>query len=73
MGRKVECAVEEIELDGDFGTVPSVRVTCGRCDHETESYGTGAASVRRCLVLMREECPQCEENFYYADDGSDED
>lgn len=73
MGRRVECTIEQVELDGDFGTTPGVRATCGRCDHETESFGTGAASVRRCLVLMREECPQCEENFYYADDGSDED
>lgn len=72
MGRKVECTIEQVELEGDRGIVSGVRATCSRCDHETEAFGTGAASVRRCMATMREECPLHEENFYYADDGSDE-
>ena len=33
-------------------------------DHSTESYGTGDKSVKRCLALMRDECPMGENNFY---------
>lgn len=63
---KVECEVDEIDM-GDCGECLGVRVTCSRCGHETESYGTSGASVRRCLVLLREECPMDERNFYYTD------
>ena len=63
----VECEVEEVELINDNGrTVTGIRVTCSKCDHVTESYGTGPASVKRCLALMREECELNEENFYTA-------
>lgn len=61
---KVSCDVEEIELDGDFGEIPSVRVTCSRCGHQTESFGTEEKSILRCLAILREECPEGEENFY---------
>ncbi len=70
---KVTVQIEETEIEGDYGEIPSVEATCSRCDHTTESYGTSSASVRRCLVLMREECPYRELNFYVAEDGSDED
>jgi hypothetical protein len=72
---RVRCEVEEIELDGDYETadglavsIPSVCARCLRCGHETESYGDSDASVRRCLVLMREECPRGERNFYVGDE-----
>jgi hypothetical protein len=65
---KVECNVEEVELENDSGLeVEGVQVTCSRCDHQTESFGTTDRSVKRCLVLMREECPNGEENYYTAD------
>jgi len=64
---RVECTVEETELDGDHGPVPSVIVTCSRCDHCTESFGTSDVSIRRCLALLNEECPLEENNFYIAD------
>jgi hypothetical protein len=69
---QITCEIEEIELDGDFGSIPSVQATCSRCDHTTESYGTGGASIRRCLVVMREECPRGQENFYVAEGGDDD-
>src|SRR5206468_282498 len=46
------------------GTYEDVRATCSRCGHETESGGTGENSIKRCLVLMRGECPQGENNRY---------
>ena len=70
---KVECEISSIELENDSGiSIPSVCATCSRCGHETESFGESSASVRRCLVLMREECPEGENNFYVADEDSDD-
>jgi hypothetical protein len=67
---KVTCAIDFTDLENDDGRqVESVRATCNRCGNETESFGAGAASVRRCLVLMREECLKGEANFYVAEDG----
>ena len=69
---KVRCTIEEIELEGDYGpSIPSVEATCSRCDHTVEAYGTGIASIRRCLVTMREECPYHENNFYTAGEDTD--
>jgi len=63
---RIIATIEEVELDGDYGEIPSVEATCTRCDHTTESYGQESASIRRCLVLLREECPRDESNYYIA-------
>lgn len=65
---RVKVEIEEITLEGDHGPVDSVCARCSRCDHETESFGTGEASVKRCLALLRDECPKDENNFYQADE-----
>jgi hypothetical protein len=65
---RVKCEVEEAELENDEGLyVWGVCVTCTRCHHSTESFGTEGPSVRRCLALLREECPYDESNFYVAE------
>lgn len=64
MGRKVECEVFDIEIDGK----PAVEANCLRCNHITRSFGTEEASVKRCLAMMRDECPNGESNFYTQDD-----
>jgi hypothetical protein len=62
---KVCCEIEETLLENEDGfDQEGVRATCGRCGHTTESFGTGEVSRRRCLALLREECPQGERNFY---------
>lgn len=73
---RVECQIAETLLDGDYNpdfdtplAVAGVTATCDRCGHTTESYGTSIRSIRRCLVLMREECPEGESNFYVDEDG----
>lgn len=67
---KVECEVEEIEQVNESGrTQASVKVTCSECGHCTTSFGTGEKSVRRCLVLLKEECPRGETNYYVTDDA----
>jgi len=68
---RVACEVEEIEMEGDYATVSGTCVTCSRCDHQTEAFGTSSASVRACLAMMREECPNGENNFYVADEADD--
>jgi hypothetical protein len=67
----VSIAVTELERD-DGRPIDGICATCDRCAHTTESYGTHGGSVRRCLALMREECPRGEENFYIADRGGDD-
>jgi hypothetical protein len=59
--------IEETEIETDDGEDgEGVCATCRRCGHRTESYGTGDRSRRRCLALLREECPKREKNFYHA-------
>ena len=64
---EVSCSVEFVDLPGDDREVPGVEAKCNRCGHTTESFGTGPNSITRCLVLMREECPLNESNFYVAE------
>lgn len=66
---RVECTVEEVELEGDYDTVPGVCVTCGRCDRQVEVFGDSDRSIRRGLVMLREECPNEESNFYVTDES----
>ncbi len=54
--------VEANEIAG--GSILGIVARCTKCDHVTESWGTTERSVRRCLALMREECPEGETNFY---------
>lgn len=68
----VECEIHRLMLPNGDRDTAGIRAICTRCDHETESFGTRGASVRRCLLLMRQECPRSEENFYKADDESDQ-
>lgn len=62
---KVEVDLEFTTMENEDGReVDAVVATCSRCQHTTESFGHGDASVKRCLALMREECPEAENNFY---------
>ena len=66
---KIECEVEYVRLENDSGRmVDGVELTCSKCGHSTQSYGTGDGSINRCLALMREECPEGERNFYVSDE-----
>lgn len=62
---RIKVEIEEVELANERGgLVNGVRATCLECGHETESYGVGEGSRARCLVLLREECPLSQNNFY---------
>ena len=65
MGNRVECEIEFYTAENEKGTkVPSVRAICTECGHETTSFGESEKSIKRCLVLMSEECPEGRKNFY---------
>ena len=69
---RVPCVVTETELENDEGReVGGVQAECTRCGYVTESFGTSERSITRCLVLMREECPEGESNFYVGDADDD--
>lgn len=66
---RVEVEVTQIEMQGDNSDdVPGVCVSCSRCGHEVEVFGTSDKSVKRGCVMLREECPEGEENFYVAEE-----
>lgn len=66
---QVAAEIEEADIEDEADQIrPGICATCTRCGHETLSYGTSEASIKRCLALLREECPQGETNFYVADD-----
>jgi hypothetical protein len=61
---QVEVEVRQIQMQGDYCEVDAVQAACRRCGHCVESFGTSDRSIRRCLVLLREECPNGGSNFY---------
>jgi len=64
---RVTATVEETDLPGEFRDVPGLTVTCEYCGHSVEVYGTGDASAKRGAVMLREECPKGEHNFYVVE------
>jgi hypothetical protein len=72
-GMRVTCDIAETTLTNDDGyDVESVEAICRECGHITESFGTDDPSVKRCLALMREECPRGQWNFYVEGSGGDD-
>ena len=63
-----DCSFKITELENDSGYgVEGVFVTCNWCGHVVQSFGTSESSIKRCLYLMRKECPEGESNFYQKD------
>lgn len=62
---KVECDVVFQDVENESGRlVAGVAVSCARCGHTVEAYGTTERSVRRCFMLLKEQCPNGESNYY---------
>jgi hypothetical protein len=62
---RVLCDVQTVMLENEQGReIESIEAVCSRCEWTTQSLGTGESSRLRCLALMREECPEAENNFY---------
>jgi hypothetical protein len=65
---KVEVDVYQDEVEGDHGRpVDGLCLTCERCGHQVKVFGTSNASAQRGAVVLREECPQGENNYYEVD------
>lgn len=60
---KAEISTDE-ELNERGRYMPCTRATCTKCHHTTFSWGDGGASARRCLALLKSDCPFGENNFY---------
>jgi hypothetical protein len=66
---RILCSIGYDEIENDEGHfIEGVAAICSRCGHLTESFGNSECSIRRCLALMRDECPEDESNFYFSDD-----
>lgn len=61
---RVTVEIYETTTEGDYGEVPCLDLTCTRCGHSVEVYGTEEASAKRGALMLREECPRGESNFY---------
>ena len=64
---KVAVDIVQEEVEGDYGYVDGIKLTCEHCGHEVQVFGTGSASARRGASMLREECPNGENNFYDID------
>lgn len=64
---RVKVALLQCYVPGDHGDVDGIEADCRRCGLTETVYGTSEASERRVLVMMRENCPRRENNFYVKD------
>lgn len=65
----IDCTITTGTQPNDSGKeIESTFAKCSKCGHETSSFGTSDGSLKRCLVLMRSECPRGQRNFYRVDD-----
>lgn len=61
----VTCVVDYTYAENEGGNEQEcVVVECSECEHSERSWGHGDKSVRRCLVLMGQNCPEGADNFY---------
>lgn len=61
----VECLVDHTYAENESGNEQEcVVVECSECEHTERSWGHSDRSVRRCLVLMGQNCPEGADNFY---------
>jgi hypothetical protein len=66
-GRKaVYARVEQVSRRGDYTDMQGVRATCSKCGHQVECFGTGERSRNRVMAMLRESCPERQDNYYSA-------
>jgi hypothetical protein len=71
---KVPCSVRYGDETFQSGRqVETTEVTCSRCEHVEVSYGTSDKSMKRCLVMLRDNCPFAETNYYTCDEAEGDD
>lgn len=71
---KVDVTDELVPSDRGGGRVPGVRVTCDECGESATCAGRSQRSVKRAIILLKEEeCASDESNYYYDPDLDDRD
>ena len=69
MGNKVEVEITLTDVENDQGRmIPGVSARCTKCDLTVEVYGQADNSKRRACMLLKEDCPEDETNFYVLED-----
>jgi|TARA_R100001440_G_scaffold8811_2_gene16653 hypothetical protein len=67
----VKCLIKKkVYRKRKAGRYNQTYATCTKCGNQTESYGSGDVSTKRCFVLMSMSCPRAEKNFYVAEPGN---
>ena len=61
---QVQPKVKEADIDSDYGSVPGLIVTCGRCGLSVSVRGVEDRSAKRAAVMLREKCRYQESNYY---------
>jgi hypothetical protein len=64
---RVKVEIDHTDIDADYGSVDGLCLVCKRCGYEVGVAGTSGDSARRGAVMLREECPRGENNFYEVD------
>lgn len=74
---RVKCDVDYVDVEEGGRTLLGVRVTCQECDAQAECFGETSRSVKRALMILKENCEEVDSdgpsNFYVAAGGEDED
>jgi hypothetical protein len=64
---QVSVEIYHIDVEGDYAQVDGLCLVCKTCGHEVEVAGTSGDSARRGALMLRQECPRGESNFYDVD------
>jgi hypothetical protein len=64
---RVHVDIDHTDVEGESGQVEGLYLVCARCGHEVEVAGATGASARRGAIMLREQCPKGENNFYDVD------
>jgi len=64
---RVAVDIDNADVEGEYGLVDGICLTCERCGHSVEVAGTSDRSARRGAIMLREECPENEDNYYEVD------
>src|SRR5262245_146246 len=64
LAMRVHVEIDHTDVETDDGQMEGLYLVCARCGHEVKVAGTTGASARRGAIMLREECPKGESNFY---------
>ena len=68
---KVEIAETEVFSERNERPIRGLSLMCRDCGHSIEIFGTGSASAKRGAIMLREQCPYGEKNFYDVSEWSE--